>query len=86
MVIVIARSLAGFFRSVLLSPLRRRVSVHIVTFGACSGFTRITAQRIARPPYVDFVARIRPARLPAPDARQLSNLTINYSSGSFPHG
>ena len=34
---------------------------------------------------VDFVARFQPVRLPEPAARQLSNLTINYSSGSFPH-
>ena len=34
---------------------------------------------------VDFVARFRSAPLPVLTARQLSNLTINYSSGSFPH-
>ena len=34
---------------------------------------------------VDFVTRLRHARLPEPAARQLSNLTIHYSSGSFPH-
>jgi hypothetical protein len=75
----------GSSRSVPPSPLPRRVGVHITAFGACTGFTRVTARRIARPPFVDFVARLRPARLPGPAARQLSNLTINYSSGSFPH-
>ena len=67
--------------------------VHIVHFEACSSFTRITARQIARSPlaqdlkahYVDFVARFRSPRLPVPTARQLSNLTINCSSGSFPH-
>jgi len=70
-------------RSVLPSPFSRRVGVHIVVFEACPNFTLVTARRIARPPCVDFVARFRPARLPEPAARQLSNLTINYSSGSF---
>jgi hypothetical protein len=66
--------------------LPRRIGIHIAAFGACSNFTRVTARRIARPPFVDFVARFRPARLPESAARQLSNLTINYSSGSFPTG
>jgi len=34
---------------------------------------------------VDFVARFRSGQFPNRTARQLSNLTINYSSGSFPH-
>jgi len=34
---------------------------------------------------VDFVARFRPGQFPDRTARQMSNLTINYSSGSFPH-
>jgi hypothetical protein len=33
---------------------------------------------------VDSVARFRSTRLPALTARQLSNLTMNCSSGSFP--
>ncbi len=32
------------------SPLCRRVGVRTFTFEACSGFTRVTARRIARPP------------------------------------
>src|SRR5438132_2484012 len=67
------------------SPILRRVGVHIAAFEACSSFTRVTAREVARPPNVDFVARLRPDRLPNLTARQLSNLTINYSSGSFPH-
>jgi len=34
---------------------------------------------------VDFVARFRPGQFPNRTARQMSNLTINYSSGTFPH-
>src|SRR5450759_1275157 len=69
----------------LPSPISRRVGVHITAFGACSNFTRVTARQIACPPFVSFVARFRSARLPELTARQLSNLTINYSSGSFPN-
>ena len=75
----------GSSRSILPSPILGRVGVHIAAFGACSNFTRVTARRIARPPCVDFVARFPSAPLPVLTARQLSNLTINYSSGSFPH-
>ena len=32
------------------SPFPSRVGVHNFTFEACSGFTRITARRIAQPP------------------------------------
>ena len=70
---------------VLPSPILRRGGVHIAAFEACSSFTHVTACRIARPPKVGFVARFRPDRLPEPTARQLSNLTINCSSGSSPH-
>ena len=85
MVTVLAFSYAGLSRSVQPSPIYRRVGIHIVHFEACSSFIRITARQIARPPYVDFVTRFRPARFPEQTARQLSNLTINCSCGSFPH-
>ena len=32
------------------SPNLRRVGIHDFTFEACSGFTRVTAHRIAQPP------------------------------------
>jgi len=67
------------------SPLKRRVGFHITAFEACSSFTRVTARQVARPPFVDFVARFQPGQFPSRTARQLSNLTINCSSGSFPH-
>ena len=60
---------------IMLSPNGRRVSIRIVTFGACSGFTRVTAHRIAQPPKATFVARLRPDQLPSRAARQLPDLS-----------
>jgi len=42
------------------SPNGRRVGIRIVTIEACSGFTRVTARRIAQPPKATFVARLQP--------------------------
>ena len=53
------------------SPIGRRVGIHIVTFEACSGFTHVTARRIAQPPKVAFVTRLQPCWLPDRAARQL---------------
>ena len=60
---------------VLPSPNDRRVGIRIVTFEACSGFTHITARRIAQPPKVTFVTGLRPCRLPNKAARQLPDLS-----------
>src|SRR5215211_6740645 len=49
----------------------RRVGVRDFTFEACSGFTRVTARRIAQPPRAAFVTRLQPGRLPGQAARQL---------------
>src|SRR3954464_12134133 len=49
------------------SPLFRRVGVHDSTFEACSGFTHVTACRIAQPPKAAFVTRLRPVPLCAND-------------------
>ena len=57
------------------SPNGRRVGIRIVTFEACSGFTRVTARRIAQPPKATFVARLRPSQLPDRAARQLPDLS-----------
>lgn len=84
-VINMARSRAGLFRVDSDFPALAPGRHHIALFEACSSFTRVTAYQVARPPNVDFVARFRPDRFPSQTARQLSNLTINYSSGSFPH-
>jgi hypothetical protein len=53
------------------SPFPSRVGIHDFTFEACSGFTRVTARRIAQPPEAAFVTRLRPTRLPRQAARQL---------------
>ena len=58
-------------RSLEPSPNGRRVGIRIVTFEACSGFTHVTARRIAQPPKVTFVTRLRPSQLPDQAARQL---------------
>src|SRR5882724_10409042 len=53
------------------SPNGRRVGIRIVTFEACSGFTHVTAHRIAQPPKATFVTRLQPCQLPGRAARQL---------------
>jgi hypothetical protein len=57
--------------SVRPSPFCRRVGIRISTFEACSGFTRVTARRIAQPPKAAFVTRLRSSQLPGQTARQL---------------
>jgi hypothetical protein len=57
------------------SPNGRRVGIRIVTFEACSGFTHVTARRIAQPPKATFVARLQPSQLPDQAARQLPDLS-----------
>src|ERR1700731_2432387 len=59
--------------SLLMQPSQngRRVGIRIVTFEACSDFTRVTARRIAQSPKATFVTRLQPFRLPGRTARQL---------------
>jgi len=66
------------------SPNGRRVGIRIVTFEACSGFTRVTARRIAQPPKATFVTRLQPFRLPGRAARQLpdQSTTLRVESSS----
>src|ERR1700726_2524414 len=66
------------------SPNGRRVGIRIVTFEACSGFTHVTARRIAQPPKAAFVTRLQPLRLPARAARQLpdQSTTLRVESSS----
>src|SRR5713101_2593221 len=70
------------------SPNGRRVGIRIVTFEACSGFTRVTARRIAQPPKATFVTRLQPFRLPGRAARQLldqsTTLWVESSSTGDP--
>src|SRR6266851_1882940 len=66
------------------SPNGRRVGIRIVTFEAFSGFTHVTARRIAQPPKATFVTRLQPCRLPARAARQLpdQSTTLRVESSS----
>ena len=41
-----------------------KVSKWGISAKACSGFTRVTARRVAHPPFVGFVSRLRSRRLP----------------------
>src|ERR1700686_453008 len=70
------------------SPYDRWVGIRIVTFEACSGFTHVTARRIAQPPKAAFVTRLQPSRLPDRTARQLpdqsTTLWVESSSTSDP--
>src|ERR1700760_4668550 len=72
----------------LPSPNGRRVGIRIVTFEACSGFTHVTARRIAQPPKAAFVTRLQPCRVPGRTARQLpdqsTTLRVKSSSTSDP--
>jgi hypothetical protein len=70
--------------SVQPSPLPGRVGVHITTFEACSSFTRVTACRVAHPPYVGFIARLRPSQFPGSDARKLPSSTNNLLGWVLP--
>jgi hypothetical protein len=67
------------------SPNGRRVGIRIVTIEACSGFTRVTARRIAQPPKATFVARLQPSQLPSQAARQLPEPIDNYPGEILPH-
>jgi len=57
-------------------------------YKACSGFTHVTARRIAQPPKAAFVTRLQPCRLPSRTARQLpdqsTTLWVESSSTSDP--
>jgi hypothetical protein len=45
------------------SLLCREVGVHHRTFGACSGFTRVTARGFAREPFAPFFSEASPRRI-----------------------
>src|SRR6202051_2879661 len=70
------------------SPNGKRVGIRIVTFEACSGFTHVTARRIAQPPKAAFVTRLQPCRFPDRTARQLpdqsTTLWVESASTSDP--
>src|ERR1700686_2960830 len=70
--------------SVRPSPFLRRVGIHDFTFEACSSFTRVTACQVAPPPFVGFIARLRPNRFPDSDARKLPSSTNNLLGWVLP--
>ena len=70
--------------SIQPSPISGRVGIHIVTFEACSSFTRVTACRVARLPYVSFITRPHPSRLPGSGARKLPSSTNNLLGWVLP--
>ena len=47
------------------SPNGRRVGIRIGTFEGFSGFTHVTARRIAQSPKATFVTRLQPSGYPA---------------------
>jgi hypothetical protein len=73
-------------RPVRPSPLFRRVGVHDFTFEACSSFTRVTACRVAQPPEVALVTRLRPGPLPVQTACQMPDLATTIWVGLSPTG
>lgn len=70
---------------VLPSPNGRRVGIRFSPFEACSGFTRVTARRIAQRPKAAFVAGLRPGQLPTQAACQLPDFIDNYPGEILPH-
>jgi hypothetical protein len=71
-------------QTVLPSPTSGRVGIHNFPFEACSGFTRVTARRFARPPKAAFVAGLRPDRLPDQAACQLPGQPTIARAGLSP--
>ena len=65
-----------FYRPCCL-PRSWRVAIRNCTFEACSGFTRVMAHRIARPPKAVFVTRLRPRQFSGDAARQLPVLSTS---------
>jgi hypothetical protein len=70
------------------SPFHWRVGIRDFTFEACSGFTHVTARRVAQPPKAAFVTRLRSDQLPNRTARQLPDLSttiwVDSSSTGYP--
>ena len=80
----VARSRAGFFPVRAAFPVIVAGRRYITTFEACSSFTRVTACRVAHPPYMGFIARLRPGRFPGSDARELPSSTDNLLGWVLP--
>jgi hypothetical protein len=74
------------------SPNDRRVGIRIRTFEACSGFTFVTAHRIAQQPKAAFVAGLQPSQLPSraacqlPDQSTIIRVRPSLTGSSRPRG
>jgi hypothetical protein len=74
------------------SPNDRRVGIRVRTFEACSGFTFVTAHRIAQQPKAAFVAGLRPNQLPGraacqlPDQSTIIRVRPSLTDSSRPRG
>jgi hypothetical protein len=64
------------------SPYGRRVGIRIVTFEACSGFTHVTARRIAQPPIGDLCHEA-PTHAVTCTSRSSATGSIDNSPGGF---
>ena len=64
------------------SPCSRRVGIRIVTFEACSGFTHVTARRIAQPPTGDLCHEA-PTHAVTRTSRLSATGSIDNSPGGF---
>jgi hypothetical protein len=64
------------------SPNGRRVGIRIVTFEACSGFTHVTARRIAQPPIGDLCHEA-PTHAVTRTSRSSATGSIDNSPGGF---
>ncbi len=67
------------------SPNGRRVGIRIVTFEACSGFTHVTARRIAQPPYGDLCHEAPALAVARPSCSSATGSIDNSPGGIFLH-
>src|SRR4051794_9725247 len=74
----------GFFPVRTAFPVMQTGRHPHLTFEACSSFTHVTACKVAHPPYVGFIARLRLGQFPGSDARKLPSPTDNCLGGTSP--
>jgi len=67
-----------------LSTYLGHISLGSAHFEACSGFTHVTARRIARPPKAVFVTRLRLGQLPIRAARAAGSVIEPKKEGGHP--
>ena len=67
------------------SPHFGRVGIRIMDFEACSGFTHVTARRIAQPPKAAFVTRAPALPVTRPNRSSATRSIDNSLGGIFLH-